>query len=178
MKYGGPIATVDLLSKHLKNLGFNNDARILDLGCGSGIVAQELHKRGYTNIDGLDLCAEMMAKAKEKDVYCSLIEGEMASEECKKLNVAPNQYDAVTCVGVFTHGHVKGKGFNDILHVLIPGGLAFFTIRRLVFEDPTYDYATKLNELCETNKWKLLAKDYNENYAVDDGCWVFCCQKL
>ena len=178
LKYSGPIATVDLLCKHLEHLGYKSNARILDLGCGSGIVAQELRRLGYTNIDGLDLSAVMMAKAKEKCVYCSLIQGEMASEECKKLNVAPDQYDAATCVGVFTHGHVKGKGFDDFLHVLKPGGLAFFTVRRLVWEDPSYDYVRKMNELCETQKWKLLTKKYIEDYFVDDACWLFCCQKL
>ena len=178
LKYGAPYATVDLLSKHLKHLGYKSNARILDLGCGSGIVGQELRRLGYTNVDGLDLSAEMMAKAKEKGVYCSLIQGEMASEECKKLNVAPGQYDAATCVAVFTHGHVKGKGFDDFLHVLKPGGLAFFTVRKLVWGDPAYDYVRKLNELCEIQKWKLLAKKYINNYTIDDGCWLFCCQKV
>ena len=178
LKYKGPIATVDLLSKHLEHLGYKKDSRILDLGCGSGIVAQELRKRSYTNIDGVDLSVELLARAKEKGVYNSLIQGEMASDDCEKLNVAPDQYDAATCVGVLTHGHVKGKGFDDFVHVLKPGGLACFTVRRLVWEDPCYGYVTKMNELCETKKWKLLAKKYIENYTVDDGCWLFCCQKF
>ena len=178
LKYGGPVATVDLLSKHLKDLGYGNDARILDFGCGSGMVAEKLIKRGYTNIDGVDLSEELMALAKEKGVYKSLIMGEMASDGCKKLNVAPDQYDAATCVGVLTWGHVKGKGFDDFVHALKPGGVACFTVRRLVWEDPSYGYSSKMDELCETKKWKLLEKKYFENYTVDDGCWLCCCQKL
>lgn len=179
LKYGAtPVAAVDLLLKHLQSLGYNNDARILDLGCGSGIIGQELNKRGYKNIDGVDLCAEMLAKAKEKRVYKALFEGEMASDECKKLNLASDQYDAATCVAVLTHGHVKGKGFDDFVHVLKPEGLACFTVRRLVWEDPSYGYMTKMEQLCTAKKWKLLEKTYIENYTVDDGCWLFCCQVL
>ena len=178
LKYGGPVSTADLLSKYLQSLGYSKDARILDLGCGSGIVAEELKKRGYTNMDGVDLCVELMAKAKEKGIYTSLIQGEMASEGCKKLNVAADQYDAATCVGVLTYGHVKARGFDDFVHAVKPGGLACFTVRRLVWDDPSYGYATKMDELCEAKKWKLLEKKYIENYTVDDGCWLCCCQIL
>ena len=178
LKYGGPVATVDLLFKHLQALGKGADARILDLGCGSGMVGQELNKRGYKNIDGVDLCAELLEKAKEKGVYAALFQGEMASERCEKLGVAADQYDAATCVGVMTHGHVKGKGFDDFVHAVKPGGLACFTVRRLVWEDPSYGYSTKMDELCNAKKWKLLEKKYVENYTVDDGCWLFCCQIL
>jgi predicted TPR repeat methyltransferase len=178
LKYGGPVATVDLLAKQLQGLGYSKDAQILDFGCGSGMVGEELNKQGYTNIDGVDLSEELMAIAKEKGIYKSLILGEMASDGCKKLNVAADQYDAATCVGVLTHGHVKGKGFDDFVHALKPGGVACFTVRRLVLEDPSYGYTAKMDELCEAKKWKLLEKKYVENYTVDDGCWLFCCQKL
>ena len=81
LKYEGPKATAEFLAKHLQQLGYGQDARILDLGCGTGIVGEELKSRGYKNIDGVDICNDVMIKAKEKSIYTNLIVGEMASED-------------------------------------------------------------------------------------------------
>ena len=177
IKYEAPVATIDLLCKYMEQFGYNKDARILDLGCGTGLVGEEFSRRGYQNIDGVDLSAEMLAKAKEKAVYRTLTQGEMASERCEKLGVAANQYDVATCVGVMTYGHVKGKGFDDFVHVLKPGGLACFTVRDVVAEDPAYGYGKKIDELCIAKKWKLLEKKKG-SYHDDDGCCMFCFQIL
>ena len=83
----------------------------------------------------------------------------MASDGCKDLKVEANKYDAAISVGVFTIGHVKGKGFDDLVHVVKPGGLACFTIRECVASDPQYEYTEKMNELCELKKWRLVSKN-------------------
>jgi len=49
-----------------KEIGFNRQARILDIGCGTGRHSIELAKRGYTNITGIDLSDSQLKRAKEK----------------------------------------------------------------------------------------------------------------
>ncbi|XP_028409737.1 methyltransferase-like protein 27 [Dendronephthya gigantea] len=177
MSYEAPVATADILCKYMEQFGYNKDVCILDFGCGTGLVGEELNRRGYNNIDGVDLCAEMVEKAKEKGVYRTLTQGEMASEGCEKLGVGADQYDAAICVGVMSMGQVKGKGFDDFIHVLKLGGLACFTVRNIVAEDPAYGYGEKMEELCSAKKWKLLEKKVGP-YLIDDGCCIFCFQKL
>ncbi|MDT3739479.1 MAG: class I SAM-dependent methyltransferase [Candidatus Kapabacteria bacterium] len=46
-------------------IGFNKQARILDIGCGTGRHSIELTKRGY-KITGIDLSDSMLKRAKEK----------------------------------------------------------------------------------------------------------------
>lgn len=41
----------------------------VDLACGTGRVGDWLRKRGVRHIDGLDLCPEMLARARDKGVY-------------------------------------------------------------------------------------------------------------
>ena len=65
----GPIVGVEQLLQQVQKLGFKNDISILDLGCGSGLVGEQLHKRGYQNIDGIDLSAEFLKEAQKKGVY-------------------------------------------------------------------------------------------------------------
>jgi predicted TPR repeat methyltransferase len=166
------------LSKTLEELGYGKDATILDLGCGTGAAGKELFKHGYGAIDGLDYCLEMLEEAKAKGVYRRLSQGAMGSEGCQDLGITPNQYDATICTGVFSIGHVKGKGFDDLLHVLKPGGIACFTIRDCVVNDPCYGYQEKMKELSNEGKWKLLAKSYEKYHKDDRMGWQYIYQKV
>ena len=52
--YVAPQVGAGVFAEHVRDL----DARILDLGCGTGLVGQALATHGYTSIDGLDLSAD------------------------------------------------------------------------------------------------------------------------
>ena len=45
---------------------FSGAWRILDLGCGDGLVGQALKARGFNNISGYDISAKMVSLALSK----------------------------------------------------------------------------------------------------------------
>ena len=47
--------------------------RVLDYGCGTGLSGAALLKMGFENLDGADPSKEMLSKAKEKNIYRSLV---------------------------------------------------------------------------------------------------------
>ena len=96
MGYVAPMITSALLLETLPDKG----ARILDAGCGTGLVGQLLYNKGCRNIDGLDYSPEMLAKAKEKKVYQNLDRQDLT----QSLDMEDNVYDAVISVGTFTKG--------------------------------------------------------------------------
>jgi predicted TPR repeat methyltransferase len=51
-----------------------SDLKILDLGCGTGLVGQALYDKGFTNIVGMDISHNMMAIAAEKNIYKEFVE--------------------------------------------------------------------------------------------------------
>ncbi|MEL6363383.1 MAG: class I SAM-dependent methyltransferase [Pseudomonadota bacterium] len=106
-------------------------ARILDAGCGTGLAGAELAKRGYESIDGMDISPEMLAIAREKNVYSDLRTEDMT----QKLSHETNAYDAVTCVGAFTHAHVGPQGFDELVRVTKPGGFIIATVHEDVWDD-------------------------------------------
>jgi 2-polyprenyl-3-methyl-5-hydroxy-6-metoxy-1,4-benzoquinol methylase len=57
----GTIGEVDFIEKEIN---FKKEARILDIGCGTGRHSHELARRGY-DVSGIDLSPSMIKKAKE-----------------------------------------------------------------------------------------------------------------
>ena len=106
-------------------LGLSKDARILDAGCGTGMVGLLLRAAGYTHIDGADLSAEMRAVAAKHGVYDRLFELDMTAD----YGIAPaDAYDAVICVGVFGFGPPHVPHLHHIMGAVKPGAPVLLTV--------------------------------------------------
>jgi SAM-dependent methyltransferase len=92
------------------------DAAILDIGAGTGLVAE--HLRGMT-VDALDITPEMLEIARPKDLYRKLMLGDLT----KTLDLPDASYDAVISCGTFTHGHVGPECLPELLRVTRPGAV-------------------------------------------------------
>ncbi|MBL4929711.1 class I SAM-dependent DNA methyltransferase [Fuscibacter oryzae] len=92
------------------------DAEILDIGAGTGLVAESL--RGHT-VDALDITPEMLEVARGKGLYRALMLGDLT----KVLEIPGGSYDAVISCGTFTHGHVGPECFPELLRITRPGAV-------------------------------------------------------
>ena len=119
--YTSPQKAVDLLSESMKL----SDLRVLDAGCGTGLVGSLLKVAGVPNITGIDYSAGMIAEAQEKRIYDALHMMDMN----QSLDLASNSFDAVTCIGTFTSTHVKPDAICELVRVTRPGGSVIFTVR-------------------------------------------------
>ncbi len=84
------------------------DARILDAGCGTGNMAQILHQMGYSQIEGLDPSAGMLAIAQNKQIYQRLHQLYLDSS----IDLPDASFDAVVAAGVLTHGHAPPESLG------------------------------------------------------------------
>lgn len=156
--YVAHIASADALDKMLTS----KSAHILDAGCGTGLVGEELSKKGYTCIDALDYSREMLNEAEGKKLY----KRHMQVDLSKPLDMEDNLYDAVVCTGTFTYGHVKANAFNELIRITKPGGIICFTIREGAYEE--YGYRERMISLEQDNLWELLCME-NSNYLKNEG---------
>ncbi len=156
--YVAHIESAEALNRALDS----KDVYILDAGCGTGLVGEELAKRGYTRMDALDYSKEMLVEAEGKKVYKRHIQADLS----KKLLVEDNRYDAVVCTGTFTYGHVKAHAFDELVRITKPGGVICFTIREGAYED--YGYRQRMIELEQKNCWELLGME-NAEYLKNEG---------
>ncbi|CAO2629904.1 Methyltransferase-like protein 27 [Lemmus lemmus] len=84
LKYRAPCLAVDCLSRALP--GAPQDALILDVACGTGLVAVELQARGFLQVQGVDGSPEMLKQAQARGLYhhlslCTLGQEPLPSSE-------------------------------------------------------------------------------------------------
>ncbi|MEF2229303.1 MAG: class I SAM-dependent methyltransferase [Pseudodesulfovibrio sp.] len=137
MGYVGPTVAAGLLGKHLRS----RCARILDAGCGTGLVGQAMHRMGYRHLDATDLSQDMLDQAESKDVYNALFMADMN----KGYDIPANTYDATICVGAFTYAHIGPEGFDELARVTKPGGFICFSLREGAYQE--YGYRDRLLDM-------------------------------
>jgi SAM-dependent methyltransferase len=91
-------------------------AEILDIGAGTGLVAE--HLRGLT-VDAIDITPEMLNVSRGKGLYRTLMLGDLT----KALDIPDASYDAVVSCGTFTHGHVGPECFPELLRITKAGAV-------------------------------------------------------
>ena len=106
--YVAHVITADALDNALES----RDVRILDAGCGTGLVGEQLVKKQYRNLDALDFSEEMLNISKRKNIYRRLFQADMN----RPLDIETDCYDAVVCSGSFSYGHVEPKALNELVH--------------------------------------------------------------
>ena len=105
--------------------------RILDVGCGTGLVAAAIHDRQPdAEIDGVDISPEMIAKAADKGAYASLIVADLTAD----FSHLPAGYASIVSAGTFTHGHLGPEPLVRLISHCVAGAVAAIGVNSLHFE--------------------------------------------
>ena len=155
--------SVNLLSTRLKD----KTAKIIDVGCGTGLVGEKLKAKDFIYFDGLDISKDMLSIAKSRG-YRNLFLGSLN----KQLPVFDDAYDAAMCIGVFTHGHVSSDRFNELCRIVKPGGYVCFTINEGVFE--AYGFKDMIAEFQLNKAWEVISL-YRDDYMTLENVKGYYC---
>lgn len=146
-------------------------ARLLDAGCGTGLAGIELARLGFSDIDGFDLSAAMVKRARASGVYRELAGGIDMMQAAAHYD--PQSYDAVLAVGVFTLGHVPPAALPVLLGLVRPRGLLLVTTRTHYYEQT--DFQQRVDALLADGAMRQLALLRDAPYNRDGGAhyWLF-----
>jgi len=137
MDYTYPSVVAGEFLKH----GNSNIDSVLDVGCGTGLVAERL--AGLRAVDGVDISTDMLAVAEQKDLYRALY--------CQDLNQGagklPGDYAGVVSAGTFTHGHLGPEVITLLLDIGASGCLYCLGINAAHYEND--DFQSVFNRLQE-----------------------------
>ncbi|MEA2332475.1 MAG: hypothetical protein QOH58_2613 [Thermoleophilaceae bacterium] len=106
---------VELLEA-LRAVPWSEARAVADLGCGTGRTGAWLRERGVGAVDGVDLTPEMLAVARERDVYRSLGEADVTATGLK----AADYNLVVTCL-VDEHLEQLGPLYAEAARLARPG---------------------------------------------------------
>lgn len=106
LHYTYPQVVADEFKKY-----YIEDAPVLDVGCGTGLVAQQLIDIGP--VDGVDISEEMLSIAEKKGLYRNLYHRDL------KLGFGSlaAEFGGVVSAGTFTHGHLGTEVLDNLLEV-------------------------------------------------------------
>jgi predicted TPR repeat methyltransferase len=102
--------------------------RVLDLGCGTGLVGEQFHPwtAGGGRLDGIDFSARMLDEARKRNVYSNLYLGDIE----QMLGSGGEVYDLMLAADTLIYfgdldALIRGAGDH-----LLPGGFFIFTVER------------------------------------------------
>jgi SAM-dependent methyltransferase len=107
-------------AKELARLGLRPGQRVLDCGCGGGILINQLVARFGVRGFGVDLSTLALKRARQ----CGAKGIRYKQGLLEKLPFAAGSFDAVTSFDVLEHVAGKEQALAEIVRVLKPGGKA------------------------------------------------------
>jgi ubiquinone/menaquinone biosynthesis C-methylase UbiE len=124
-----------LISNYYDKYSNKNDVPVLDVGAGTGLIAEVMNKKNTIDIDAIDISPEMLESAKSKNCYNKLLEADLT----KNLDIDNNYYGAIVSAGTFTHGHIGPSALDELLRVTKPSGLFVITIHSKVYVNQNFE---------------------------------------
>lgn len=91
-------------------------ARVADLGCGSGVFTDLLHRHGLTSV-GLDISPKLVALGRTKYPAVEFLEGDV-----EHLPFPSSSLDGVLLSGIVHHLPDPARCAGEVFRVLKPGG--------------------------------------------------------
>jgi ubiquinone/menaquinone biosynthesis C-methylase UbiE len=111
-----PQSNERLINAFVRLSGLQPGARVVDLGCGSGVFTNLLRQRRY-RCSGVDLSANLIAIARSKFADIEFVEGDI-----ERLPFADASFDGVLLSGVLHHLPEPSTCAAEVFRILRPGG--------------------------------------------------------
>ncbi|MBI5563022.1 MAG: bifunctional 2-polyprenyl-6-hydroxyphenol methylase/3-demethylubiquinol 3-O-methyltransferase UbiG [Deltaproteobacteria bacterium] len=102
-----------------------NAKRVLDVGCGGGLLAERFASGG-AKVTGIDLSPVAIEAAKKHAAASGLYIDYRAASPSSLLADIPDAFDIIVCAEVLEHVDDLDGFLKDTLSMLKPGGLFFF----------------------------------------------------
>lgn len=157
--YATPQRCAEALRAHMAR----PDLPILDFGCGTGLSGLALAQAGFEVIDGCDISAEMLVKARAKQgLYRKLVHYDAGGG----VPFEAGAYHAVAAIGVIGAGAAPAEVLDQILEALDPGALLVFSFNDHTLADPAYE--GRMNAALDAGRAELISQSYGAHLPGRD----------
>ncbi|XP_042345410.1 methyltransferase-like protein 27 [Plectropomus leopardus] len=117
IQYKAPKMVVNLLNANFT--GSHEEALVLDVACGSGLVAKLMSELGFRHFVGVDCSEAMLKEADKTGLYRELKQALLGTD---KLPAQNDMFDVVMIVGALLETYVPVSVVRELCHAAKPGG--------------------------------------------------------
>ncbi len=130
-------------SKAFSTYELRKSCNIIDIGCGTGLVGEELKSSGFLNIWGLDVSSKMIAIAKKKQIYREFYQKKIENLE----GIISKPFEALICIGSFGLGHIGPESLKLLVKLVERNSLIIIFMNAEPFNLENYmDYIEDLKK--------------------------------
>ena len=127
---------------------------------------------GFDVIDGIDLSADMLALAKDKNIYRNLAQIDGDATLIHPLGT----YAAIAAIGVIGAGAAPVTVFDGLMQSLDKGGLFVFSFNDHALQHPGFE--GRVNEWTDCGAARLLMREYGPHLpGIDVKANVYVLEK-
>lgn len=123
----GPLRTLHQLNplrlKYITSQCQVHQQRILDVGCGGGLLTEALATVGALEVCGIDLSESLIEVAKAHGASIPNLNYQCMSSSSHRAN--HHSYDIITCMELLEHVPDPEQLLDDLIHMLNPNGYLF-----------------------------------------------------
>jgi len=129
-----------------KELGLKPGSKILDAGCGEGLVAIHLNQDFGYSVWGIDVLKQSINTAVKNKKKAGITNAEFEVMDFSKLDYPDNFFDGLYTMETLVHSPDIAKTLKEFLRVLKPGG---------VIVNHEYSLADKMS-LADERDWEIM----------------------
>ncbi len=133
-----------MMADRLRDLGLAPGARVVDLGCGTGLAAAELGDLAG-HLTGIDLSVGMLLQARRRGGYAKLVLGEAAAALDGETEAGEPPADAVLAADLVIYLGRLEPLFAAVARRLRPGGV-FLVSTETLAEPPAEPWTYRVGE--------------------------------
>uniref|UniRef100_A0A671VJE6 Methyltransferase-like protein 27 n=1 Tax=Sparus aurata TaxID=8175 RepID=A0A671VJE6_SPAAU len=156
---------VDLVNS--KFSGSREEAQVLDLACGTGLVAKLMSELGFRHFVGVDCSKGMLDQAAKTGLYQDL---KLATLGAEPLPAETGTFDVVIITGSLHEDYVPVSVVREFCDALKPGGFACMTAvdRKTELGDKyRASLQRELQLMEEEGRWTHVSTHQIEQYMLD-----------
>ncbi|WP_433800975.1 methyltransferase domain-containing protein [Actinomycetospora sp. CA-084318] len=154
------------------------DVRVLDLGAGNGIMAEELSTIGVAHAVGVDILTEARAAA-ERDrpgLYADYLVADLTDLPADAARtLADHRLTALTVVAALGFGDIPPAAFRTAYDQIADGGWVVLTIKdAFLAEDDTSGFATMISDGLASGALEVVRRErFRHRLATDASPLVY-----
>ena len=153
------------IARMVRDAAVPKDVPILDCGCGTGLVGEEMAALGFDSLTGIDVSPEsIVVAAKKQGAYDELIVCDL--EEALPFDA--DSFDAIVCAGVLSYVHNLPELCHEWRRVLRPGGIVIFTHRTELWDTDEYKFRSAAESLVAGGAWTMEEETTPQEYMPNN----------